>query len=107
MSSEKLTSALCSIRCGYPCSQVLKVTNELTLDMIKVQHWKIYAAHYNNESSEIGMELKRMHLACQNYEVWEYQYQRKYCLDQGNLIMMMCSHTYMKGQLRRIIIWLC
>jgi hypothetical protein len=55
MSSEKLP--LCPIRCGYPCSHVLKVTNELTLDMIKVQHWKIYAAHYNDESSGIGMEL--------------------------------------------------
>jgi hypothetical protein len=36
--------------------------------MIKVQHWKIYAAHYNDESSGIGMELKRMQLAYQNYE---------------------------------------
>jgi hypothetical protein len=36
--------------------------------MIKVQHWKIYAEHYNDESSEIGMEWKRMQLAYQNYE---------------------------------------
>jgi hypothetical protein len=35
--------------------------------MIKVQHWKIYAAHYNDESSGIGMELKRMQSAYQNY----------------------------------------
>jgi hypothetical protein len=63
MYSDKLTSALCPIRCGYPCSHVLKVTNELKLDMIKVQHWKIYAAHYNDDSSGIGMELKRIHLA--------------------------------------------
>jgi hypothetical protein len=63
MSSEKLTSALCPIRCGYPCSHVLKVTNELTLDMMKVQHLKIYAAHYNDESSGNGLELKRMQLA--------------------------------------------
>jgi hypothetical protein len=40
-------------------------------------------------------------------KAWEYLYTGKYCLDQGNLIMMMCSHTYMKGQLRRILIWLC
>jgi hypothetical protein len=38
------------------------------LDMTKVQHWKIYAAHYNDESSGIGMKLKRMQLAYQNYE---------------------------------------
>jgi hypothetical protein len=36
--------------------------------MIKVQHWQIYAAHYNDESSGIGMELKRMQIAYQNYE---------------------------------------
>jgi hypothetical protein len=36
--------------------------------MIKVQHWVIFAAHYNDESSGIGMELKRMQLAYQNYE---------------------------------------
>ncbi len=28
------------LRCGYPCSHVLKIINELMLDMIKVQHWK-------------------------------------------------------------------
>jgi hypothetical protein len=68
MSSDKLTSASCPIRCGYPCSHVLILTNELKLDMIKVQHWEIYAAHYNNDSSGIGMELKRIQLAYQNYE---------------------------------------
>jgi hypothetical protein len=36
--------------------------------MIKVQHWKIYAAHYNDEPSKIGRELKKMQLAYQNYE---------------------------------------
>ncbi len=36
--------------------------------MIQGQHWKIYAAHYNDESSGIGMELKRMYLAYQNNE---------------------------------------
>jgi hypothetical protein len=68
MSSDKLTSALSLIRCGYPCSHVVKVTNELQLDMIKVQHWKIYAAHYNNDSSGIGMKMKRIQLAYQHYE---------------------------------------
>jgi hypothetical protein len=36
--------------------------------MIKVQHWKIYAAHCNDDSSGRGMELKRMQLAYQTYE---------------------------------------
>jgi hypothetical protein len=48
MSSDKLISALSTIRCGYPCSYVLKVTNELQLDMIKVQHW-------GNEENPIGI----------------------------------------------------
>jgi hypothetical protein len=56
---EELTFALWNIRCGHPCSHVLKVTNELTLDKIKVQHWKIYALHYNNESPGIDFELKK------------------------------------------------
>ncbi len=68
MSSDKLTSAVSTIRCGSPCLHVPRVTNELQLDMIKVQHWKIYAAHYNNDSSGIGMELKRIQLAYIHYE---------------------------------------
>ncbi len=44
---EWLTFAFLNIGCGYPCSHILKVTNELTLDMIKVQHRKLYASHYN------------------------------------------------------------
>ena len=68
MSSDKLTSAVSTIRCGFPCSHVLRVTNELQLDMIKIQHWKIYATHYNNDSSGIGMELKRIQLAYRYYE---------------------------------------
>ncbi len=97
MSSDKLTSALWTIRCGYPCSHVLKVTNELQLDMIKVQHWKICAAHYNDDSSGIGMELRRIHWHTNITRAWEYLYQGNYCLDQGNLILMVSSHTYMKG----------
>jgi hypothetical protein len=50
------------------CSHVLRVINELQLDMIKIQHLKIYAAHYNDDSSGIGMELKRIQLAYRHYE---------------------------------------
>ena len=68
MSSDKLTSAVSTMRCGFPCSHVLRVTNELQLDMIKIQHWKTDAAHYNDDSSGIGMELKRIQSAYQNYK---------------------------------------
>ena len=38
---------------------------------------------------------------------WEYLYQGSYYLDQGNVILMVFSNTYMMGLLRRIISWLC
>ena len=56
------------IRCGYPCSHVLKVTNEITIEMIKVQHWKIYATHYDDMSLGIGLELKKMQFYYQQNE---------------------------------------
>ena len=58
------------IRCGYPCSHVLKVTNEITIDMIKVQHWKIYATHFFDMSMGISMELKQM----------QFHYQQNECM---------------------------
>jgi hypothetical protein len=38
------------------------------MDMKKNQHWKIYAAHYNDDSPGIGMEIKRTQLAYRHYE---------------------------------------
>jgi hypothetical protein len=55
-------------RCGYPCSHVLRVTNDLTIDMIKVQHWKLYASHYNDTSLGIGDELKKLQFQYTNFE---------------------------------------
>jgi hypothetical protein len=47
--------------------------------MIKIQHWKIYAAHYNDESSGIGMELKKIQLAYRHImRAWEYLFQGSY-----------------------------
>ena len=57
-------------RCGYPCFHVLKVTDEITFDMIKVQHGKIFATHYEDMSLEIGMELKKM----------QFHYQQNECM---------------------------
>ena len=36
--------------------------------MIKVQHWKIYATHYNDELLGIGAELKKLQFDYMNYE---------------------------------------
>jgi hypothetical protein len=46
------------------------VTNELTLEMIKVQHWKLYAPHYNDDDDTlgIGLELKKLQFQYSNYE---------------------------------------
>jgi hypothetical protein len=42
------------MRWGYPCAHALKVTNELTLEMIKVEHWKLYETHYNDDDDTFG-----------------------------------------------------
>ncbi len=57
-------------RCGYPCAHVLKVTNELPLEMIRVQHWKLYATHSNDDDDalRIGLELKKLQFQYSNYE---------------------------------------
>ena len=65
-----VTHNICLIRCGYPCSHVLKVTNEITIDMIKVQHWKIYATHYEDMLLGISLELKKM----------QFHYQQNECM---------------------------
>ena len=58
------------MRCGYPCTHVLKVTNKLTLEMIKVQHWTLYATHYidDDDTLGIGLELKKLQFQYSNYE---------------------------------------
>jgi hypothetical protein len=58
------------MRCCYPCAHVLKVTHELTLEMIKVQHWKLNATHYNDDDDTlgIGLEFKKLQLQDSNYE---------------------------------------
>ena len=58
------------MRCSYPCAHVLKVTNKLTIEMIKVQHWKLHASHYNDDDDTlgIGLELKKLQFKYSNYE---------------------------------------
>jgi hypothetical protein len=38
--------------------------------MIKVQHWKLYATHYNDDGDtlEIGLESKKLQFKYSNYE---------------------------------------
>jgi hypothetical protein len=38
--------------------------------MIKVQHWKLYATHYNyyDDTLGIGLELKKLQFKYSNYE---------------------------------------
>ncbi len=69
-------SYLLIIRCGYPCPHVLKVTNELTLEMIKVQHWKLYATHYkyDDDTLGIGLEIKKYNFNAAIMKKWVYLY---------------------------------
>jgi hypothetical protein len=47
------------------------------LDMIKVQHWKLYSSHYNDDDTGIGFELKKNQMEYQHYDgmgvpiIWE------------------------------------
>ncbi len=38
------------------------------LDMIEVQHWKLYALHYNDDDTGIGFELKKIQMEYQSYD---------------------------------------
>jgi hypothetical protein len=64
------TNKIFFMRCGNPCAHVLKVTNKFTLEMIKVQHWKLYANHYNDDDDtlENGLELKQIQFQHGNCE---------------------------------------
>jgi hypothetical protein len=64
------TNPFLFMRCGYPCAHVLKIINELTFGMIKLQHWKLYATHYNDDDDtlRISLELKKLQFQYSNYE---------------------------------------
>jgi hypothetical protein len=38
------------------------------LDMVKVQHWKLYSSHYNDDDTGIGFELKKSPMEYQHYD---------------------------------------
>ncbi len=60
------------IRCGYPCAHILKVTHELTIYIIKVQHWKLHATHYNDESLGFGLKLKNCNFNAAIMKAWVF-----------------------------------
>jgi hypothetical protein len=64
----KLTIDILILRYGYPCSHVFKIINELTLDIVKVQHRKLYSSHYNDDNTGIGFELKKIQMEYQHYD---------------------------------------
>jgi hypothetical protein len=65
---DRLTIDISNLRCGYPCSHVLKIINELMLDMIGVQHLKLYSSHYNDNDTGIGFELEKMQMEYHYYK---------------------------------------
>jgi hypothetical protein len=58
------------------------VTNELTLEMIKLQHWKFYVTHYNDDddSFEIGLELKKYNFNTAIMKEWVYLNKGKFLI---------------------------
>jgi hypothetical protein len=65
------------------------------LDMIKVQHWKLYSSHYNDDDTGIGFDLKKVQMDYQHYEGMGVPIKT-------NQVITMITHTYMKELLRRI-----
>jgi hypothetical protein len=75
MNSFMMTSLLYS--CGLPCEHVLRITDEVRHEMIHIQNWKIYASHYNDDASELGLELKKAQQDYKMYgEKWEFLLQK-------------------------------
>jgi hypothetical protein len=95
-----LTRIFLFIRCGYLYAHVLKVTNELTLKMIKVQHWKLYATHYNDDGDSlgIGLELKKLQFQYSNYEGMGVLISRKFSIGLKDQVMMIHFLTFMTEQ---------
>jgi hypothetical protein len=56
MNSNMINS---SYTCGLPCEHVLRITDELRHKMNHIQNWNINASHYNDDTSELGLELKK------------------------------------------------
>ncbi len=77
-----------------------KVTNKLTLEMIKVQHWKLYATHYNDDDDTlgIGLELKKLQFQYSNYEGLGVPILTEILTRCCQPFQMICFLTFMTGQ---------
>ncbi len=72
------------------------MTNESTLEMIKVQHWKLYATHYNHDDNSlgIGLELKKCNFNTAIMKEWVYLYQGKFSIGLKDQVMMIRFLTW-------------
>jgi len=43
-------------RCGIPCKHILRITDKIEDNMVKIQHWKVYATHFGDDS-ELSRKL--------------------------------------------------
>ena len=53
--SSSLTFLWCDCgfydRCGVPCSHIFRLVDEMSINMIHVRHWKVYDAHYGDNTT--------------------------------------------------------
>ena len=54
-------------RYGLPCQHILRITNKIEDNMVKIQHWKVYGTHFGNDS-ELSAKLMESRSMQQNNE---------------------------------------
>jgi hypothetical protein len=80
---------------GLPCEHVLRITDELRHEMIHIQIWKIFTSHYNDDTSELGLELKKAQHDYKMYgEKWEYLLQKILLPEQRDRVLTMFFLTF-------------
>ncbi len=55
-------------RCGYLCSHILRITNKVEDCMVKVQHWKIFAAYYGGNNVRLSEKIMEMVALQKSYD---------------------------------------
>jgi len=54
-------------RSGIPCTHILRITNKIKDNMVKIQHWKVYSTHFGDDS-ELSTKLMEARSIQQNNE---------------------------------------
>ena len=54
-------------RYGIPCQHILRITNKIEDNMVKIQHWKVYGTHFGDDS-ELSAKLIESRSMQQNNE---------------------------------------